>query len=288
MVDRNVSHYWPVTVLLALMSSAPTLAGENTPGQWNQTGASQYLDRRGENWFKFSSANRGEGASTSHCVSCHSLLPYALARPVLRRLSNEKSPTEWETKTLAQTKLRVANWSQLDEVEFQLFYDFDEPKKQQSRGTEAILNALVLALDDQLEGRPGPGADTKKAMSILWATQLKTGEHKGSWDWLNFGLEPWESNNSRYLGRNSGGDRRWRGPRQSFSRQRRRLAGAARISARLSEKPLHVPKPSQPRLAALGILGCGRAFDTTGKGTIDRADFRQAAIEWRLEPWCAR
>ncbi len=196
----RVSSSWPATVLLAVVSSAPTFGGENTPVQWDKARASAYLDGRGENWFKFSSANRGEGASTSHCVSCHSLLPYALARPVLRRLSNQKSPTEWETKTLEQTKLRVANWSQLDEVEYQLFYDFDEPKKKQSRGTEAILNALILALDDRFEGRPQPGADTKKALSILWATQVTTGEHKGSWDWLNFGLEPWESTSSRYLG----------------------------------------------------------------------------------------
>jgi len=31
-------------------------------------------------------------------------------------------------------------------------------------------------------------------------TQIADGEHKGSWEWLNFGLEPWESGESRYLG----------------------------------------------------------------------------------------
>ena len=51
-----------------------------------------------------------------------------------------------------------------------------------------------------LKGAPQPSADTKKAISILWSTQLTTGEHKGSWDWLNFGLEPWESTSARYLG----------------------------------------------------------------------------------------
>ena len=54
-----------------------------------------------------------------------------------------KAPTEWETKILEQTKRRVANWDRLDAAEFQLFYDFDEAKKKQSRGTEAVLNALV-------------------------------------------------------------------------------------------------------------------------------------------------
>jgi squalene-hopene/tetraprenyl-beta-curcumene cyclase len=186
--------------LLVVVSSVSTFAGENTPGQWDKIGASQYLDGRGENWFKFSSANRGEGASASRCVSCHTLLPYALARPVLRRLSNENQATQWETKILAQTQSRVANWDQLDEVEFQLFYDFDEPKKKQSRGTEAILNALLLSLDDHVQGRREPSDTTKKALSILWATQITEGQHKGSWEWLNFGLEPWESTDARYLG----------------------------------------------------------------------------------------
>ena len=138
---------------LGLGFSAPVLAGDHAAVQWDKARAAKYLDGRGESWFKFGSANRGDGASASHCVSCHSLLPYALARPALRRLSNEKAPTAWEVKTLEQTKLRVANWDQLDEVEYQLFYDFDEPKKMQSRGTEAILNALLLSLDDRSEGR---------------------------------------------------------------------------------------------------------------------------------------
>ena len=187
-------------VLLAVVSAAPTFGGENTPELWDKTGAGQYLDGRGENWFKYSGANRGEGASASRCVSCHTLLPYALARPVLRRLSNETQATQWETRILTQTKSRVANWDQLEEVEFQLFYDFDEPKKKQSRGTEAILNALLLSLDDRLQGRREPSDATKKALTILWATQITEGQHKGSWEWLNFGLEPWESTDARYLG----------------------------------------------------------------------------------------
>ncbi len=200
MVSRNFVPLSLLPALLAVVSSAPTFGGENTPGQWNKAGATRYLDGRGENWFKFSSANRGDGASASRCVSCHTLLPYALARPVLRRLSNENQATTWETKILEQTKSRVANWDQLDEVEFQLMYDFDEPKKKQSRGTEAVLNALLLSLDDRSKGLREPSDTTKKALSILWATQITQGENKGSWEWLNFGLEPWESKDSRYLG----------------------------------------------------------------------------------------
>jgi squalene-hopene/tetraprenyl-beta-curcumene cyclase len=200
MVSRKIVLLSLLPALLAVASPASTFGGEHTPGQWNTKRAAQYLDGRGENWFKFSSANRGEGASASRCVSCHTLLPYALARPVLRRLSNDNVATQWETKILEQAKSRVANWDQLDEVEFQLYYDSDEPKKKQSRGTEAVLNALLLSLDDRFEGRQQPSDVTKKALAILWATQITKGEHKGSWEWLNFGLQPWESKDSRYMG----------------------------------------------------------------------------------------
>ena len=116
--------------ICTLIYTSATLGGENTPESWNKTGASQYLDRRGEEWFKFGGANRGQGASTISCVSCHSLLPYALARPVLRRLSDhEKTPTQWEAKTLEQISAGVSNWDRLDTPAFQLFYDFDDAKK---------------------------------------------------------------------------------------------------------------------------------------------------------------
>ena len=127
--------------------------------------------------------------------------PIALARPVLRQLSNEKLPTKLETRVLEQAKTpRCRTGISSTNRQFQLYYDFDDAKKKQSRGTEAILNALVLSLDDRFQGRQEPSDDTKKALSILWATQITEGQHKGSWEWLNFGMEPWESKESRYLG----------------------------------------------------------------------------------------
>ena len=200
MASRHLILVSLATAFLGLVHAAPVLGGDNSPAQWNHTSAAQYLDARGENWFKFSNATRGEGTTASQCVSCHSLLPYAFARPILRQVSHEHSPTRLETKILEQTKGRVANWDQLEEVEYQLLYDFDEPKKKQSRGTEAVLNALLLALDDRFGGRQQPSEATQKAFSILWATQIAEGQHRGSWEWLNFGLEPWESSDSRYLG----------------------------------------------------------------------------------------
>jgi squalene-hopene/tetraprenyl-beta-curcumene cyclase len=186
--------------ILAYMASAPARGGEDAPEHWNKTGASEYLDQRGAEWFKFDAARRGEGDSAISCVSCHTLLPYALARPVLRRLSDEKAPTEMETKVIEQVKNRVSNWDRLDKSPFALFYDFDDDKKKQSRGTEAILSALVLSLDDRAHARREPSEHAKKALATLWSTQITDGEHKGSWEWLNFGMEPWEGASGRYLG----------------------------------------------------------------------------------------
>jgi squalene-hopene/tetraprenyl-beta-curcumene cyclase len=200
MASRNLCRLSLVLGLLVFASSASALGGEYTPERWDPTKASQYLDRRGEDWFNFGSAHRGQGTSKTSCVSCHSLLPIALARPVLRRLSNEVEPTKLETRILEQTKRRVSNWDKLDGAAFQLQYDFDEDKKKQSWGTESVLNALVLSRDDRFQGRQEPSEDTKKALAILWATQITQGQYKGSWEWINFGMDPWEGVSSRYFG----------------------------------------------------------------------------------------
>jgi squalene-hopene/tetraprenyl-beta-curcumene cyclase len=200
MTSRSVILQPFVSGLLVFVSWAGSFAGESTPEAWDRTKAGAYLDTRGEQWFNFGAAHRGQGESKTTCVSCHSLLPFALARPALRRVSDEKVPTKLESRLLEQTKLRVSSWDKLNTEKFQLMYDFDNPKKKESHGTEAVLNALLLARDDRFQGRQEPNDETKKALSILWATQITDGERKGSWDWINFGMDPWESPTSPYMG----------------------------------------------------------------------------------------
>ena len=200
MASRTVLSLAILLGSFACVYTASASAGENTPKVWDQAKAAVYLDARGDQWFNFGSSQRGTGANKSSCISCHSLLSYALARPVLRQISNDKLPTKWETRLLDQTRSRVANWDKLETETFQLMYDFDDAKKKQSRGTEAVLNALVLAREDLFQGRKKPSADTKKAIEILWATQISDGKDKGSWDWINFGMDPWEGESSRYMG----------------------------------------------------------------------------------------
>jgi squalene-hopene/tetraprenyl-beta-curcumene cyclase len=127
-------------------------------------------------------------------------MPYALGRPALRHIAGERQPSELENRVIAQVRRRVAHWDELDTPRFKLFYDFDDAKKVESRGTESVLNAWILARDDGNRGLRDPSAETRRALGHLWTTQLVEGPEKGSWPWLNFGLGPWESERSRYQG----------------------------------------------------------------------------------------
>src|SRR5205814_3816703 len=78
----------------------------------------------------------------------------------------------------------------------QPFYDSNEAKKTESRGTEAVINALVLASADAEQNRREPTEPTRRALRRLWETQRAD----GAWDWLDFGLEPFESADAAYYG----------------------------------------------------------------------------------------
>jgi squalene-hopene/tetraprenyl-beta-curcumene cyclase len=172
-------------------------AGEG-PSGWKPDKAARYLDDREKAWFAFDS--RGQGSTKSSCVSCHSVLPYALARPALRKLSGDDAPGEWESRLLTQTRMRVENWPRLDSEAFGLFYDDSDRKKTESWGTEAVFNALILAFDDRYQGRSTPSPATKHAFVNLWQTQLRDGDKKGAWEWLDFHEAPWGNAEARYFG----------------------------------------------------------------------------------------
>ncbi len=184
----------PIVVLVACPMARA--AGERK--SWKPDEALKYLDERQEAWFTFSSADRGEGETRTSCVSCHTVLPYALARPVLRKLVGAETATP--KKLLAQTRMRVENWKELDSGAFGLFYDSNVRKKKESWGTEAVLNTVILAFDDRIQGRRSPSDGTKQAFSNLWQTQVQTGDNQGTWDWLDFNMGPWEWKEARYFG----------------------------------------------------------------------------------------
>jgi squalene-hopene/tetraprenyl-beta-curcumene cyclase len=123
-----------------------------------------------------------------------------LARPVLRKLVGPEAATDQENKLMAQIRTRVTNWKDLDGEAFGLFYDSSARKKKQSWGTEAVLNAVILAFDDRAQGKDSPSDTTRKAFANLWQTQIETGDERGTWAWLDFNIGPWEWKEARYFG----------------------------------------------------------------------------------------
>lgn len=176
-----------LTVLPVVRASSAQVAPAS---RWNRDAAAAYLDHRMDEWFdKGDQLRTGEGRTT--CVSCHTVIPYAIARPAMRRAMGVNRPTPQEARLADETSRRVQNWDSN-----QLLYDFEEDKKDQSRGTEAVLYALILASADAGQARRDPSDATRRAMTRLW--QLQRAD--GAWDWLDVGLEPFESIDSMYQG----------------------------------------------------------------------------------------
>jgi hypothetical protein len=201
----RIGHRLGIATLAAAVSvwAAPAGAGDAHDRDHDQARVQRaiaYLDSRQEAWSRFARAERGEGADRTTCVSCHTGISYALARPALGRFAAAPGAAAAEERMLAAVGLRVAHWAELDSPRFRLMYDFDYRKKAESRGTEAVFHALILARDDAARGRAEPGAATRTALRHLWATQATEGSDAGSWDWINFGMEPWEADGSRAFG----------------------------------------------------------------------------------------
>jgi squalene-hopene/tetraprenyl-beta-curcumene cyclase len=157
---------------------------------WDPAAAAAYLDRRMDLWFAHGEKLRtGDGWAT--CVSCHTVVPYALARPAIRRTMRVEAPTPQESRLVDETSRRVRTFDT-----HQLLYSFDDGKKGESQGTEAVLYALILAAADSAVERREPSEATRLAFARLWKTQRAD----GAWEWLDVGIEPFESMDSEYVG----------------------------------------------------------------------------------------
>ena len=181
------------TCLTAGLFAVKSYAQTNDAGSWNSKAAAAYLDQRAGWWMGWSTAARDR---ETFCISCHTALPYALGRPALRAALAEKAPSPIERKLLDNVTKRVRLWN-----EVQPFYSDEKqgvPKTTEARGTEAVLNALILVSYDARDGKFSD--DTREAFNNMWVLQLKTGETKGAWSWLNFHNEPWEADDSQYWG----------------------------------------------------------------------------------------
>ena len=162
----------------------------NSPS-WNPQTAAHYLDTRELEWQSWDHAKREQG---TFCVSCHTQLSYAYARPALRSALNEPGLNPPEEALLASVRKRVQGWSQ-----FPPFYSDAQvgaSKVGQARSTEATLNALILLRYDDRHLSP----TTRTALQNMWNLQLTSGPDLGSWKWLNSNLAPWETPDAQYFG----------------------------------------------------------------------------------------
>jgi squalene-hopene/tetraprenyl-beta-curcumene cyclase len=159
---------------------------------WDPKGAAAYLDYREGWWMEWTGSARDHG---TFCVSCHTALPYALSRPALRAALAEQGPSVNERKLIDNVTKRVRLWKEIGPYYHDPGYDH---KTGESRGTEAVLNALILASNDAQNGQLSD--DTRAAFDNMWALQQTTGDKKGSWLWLQFDQEPWEASDSDYYG----------------------------------------------------------------------------------------
>jgi squalene-hopene/tetraprenyl-beta-curcumene cyclase len=160
---------------------------------WDAKAAAKYLDSRAEWWSTWPNAARDKG---TFCISCHTTLPYAIARPALRTTLGESGPSAAENTILNNLLTRARSWRDIEP-----FYPDQTrgiPKTSESRAIESVMNAVVLARRDAGAGRMSD--DARTALGVMWSLQMKTGPNNGAWTWLNFNYDPWESPNSPYFG----------------------------------------------------------------------------------------
>src|SRR5438094_4718131 len=178
-----------VAGLYRAISPPETKAGNS----WDQKAAAAYLEQRAGWWITWPVAGRDH---ETFCVSCHTAVPYALSPPALRAALAEEAPSPNERRLLDNVAKRVRLWKEVEPFYSDAKDGVNKPAE--SRGTEAVLNALILASRDAQNGRLSD--DTRAAFDNMWALERTTGDEKGAWSWLRFNNEPWEANDSEYYG----------------------------------------------------------------------------------------
>ena len=147
-----------IVVVMGVTLAVTLRAGEG----WDPARAATYLDTRQQKWSVWPQAASKDGP----CVSCHTGMPYLLARPALRKVLHENSPTQYE---IALLNRLASNAGAKPAAALQ--------------GVETIFAAMFV--NDE--------AARRKTFDQLWALQKTDGALKGGWQWYNASLDPWET-----------------------------------------------------------------------------------------------
>jgi squalene-hopene/tetraprenyl-beta-curcumene cyclase len=188
-------HIAMAIALAGVLYPGKALGGDSVTLPWSPEASAKYLDGRAEWWLGWSGAARGQGTA---CLSCHTTVPFALARPALGAQLREKTPGSVEKKLIGILDKRVKNWDKIvgdagpDKNPFIPFYG--TKRKPSALGTESVLNALILINFDVHRGKGTLRPAAKTALANMWEQQQKS----GAWLWLDFGLNPWENDGAYY------------------------------------------------------------------------------------------
>ena len=118
--------------LFAQSTPAPSPATSAAP--WGGKAAAAYLDERIAWWMGWPSAARDHD---TFCVSCHTAVPYAMARPSLRSTLGEQTASTLERRLLDNVAKRVRMWK---EVERQATHYFSPGGSRAFRGAPECTN----------------------------------------------------------------------------------------------------------------------------------------------------
>jgi hypothetical protein len=160
-----------LTLIVVLVATTSTLSAD-----WSPELAAKYLDSRQKEWFSWKPAMQADGP----CVSCHTGMPYLLARPALRARLKESQPTMYEEGLLDRLRTKVG----------------DKPAGA-LQGVETIFTAMFLSREDAMKTM---SAHSRKAFDQLWTLQGTEGASKGGWRWYAANLDPWENTESGRYG----------------------------------------------------------------------------------------
>lgn len=174
-------------LVLAALCAACSRPATKLDDSWSPKAAAAYLDKRENTWAAWPHAARDRG---TFCASCHTAMPYALARQAVDPVLHNANLSPNERKLVDDVTKRVRLWKEIE--------PYYKSQPGQSRGTEAILNALILANNDARSGKLSE--DTQLAFDEMWSLQQKAGPERGAWQWIEFNNEPWEAYDSPFYG----------------------------------------------------------------------------------------
>src|SRR5262249_50066104 len=168
-------------IALALAASACNAnAGvpRTLPSDWRERTAA-HLEARAQDWIDHTPR---VGENVPCVMSCHTTHTFLVSRPALGALATGD--------TFDRIRMRLAERvDEASDLRAAISY-YGAPgsdKERESRATEGVMNAATLALADRATG--AEHAITRTAFDRMWQVQRAD----GGFDWLDFGLEPWES-----------------------------------------------------------------------------------------------